>query len=101
MGRQRNGLAWILVNTRRSEAMEEENLTFTTAVNDCIIQQLNYIKRFGPKYMHIAGDDNFLANMFSWLACLSDADVPIVPLPKRDSLSMESLMSSLLISPFY
>jgi hypothetical protein len=64
---------------------DHKNLTFTTAVNDRVIRQLNYIKRFGPKYSHITGDDNFLADMFSRLSRLSDADVPISSLPKKES----------------
>jgi hypothetical protein len=45
--------------------MDHKNLTYTTAVNDLVLRQLNYIERFGPTYQHIAGEDNFLADMFS------------------------------------
>jgi hypothetical protein len=38
---------------------------YTTSVNNCVLRQLNYIERFGPTYQHIAGEDNFLADMFS------------------------------------
>jgi hypothetical protein len=81
---------------------DHKKLRFTTTVNERVIQQLNYIKCFGPKYMHIAGDNNFLANMFSRLAHLFNTDVPIIPLPKRESsVNGESLMLSLLkTSPF-
>jgi hypothetical protein len=59
---------------------DHNNLTFTSAVNDHVIWQLNYIERFGPKYLHITGDDNFLANMFSHLSRLSNANVPVAPI---------------------
>jgi hypothetical protein len=62
-----------------------KNLTFMTAVNDCVIWQLNFVKQFSPTYVHIAGYDNFLADMYSQLSCLSDANIPVDLLPKRES----------------
>ncbi len=32
---------------------------------------MNNVKSFGPTYAHIAGNDNFLADMFSCLDCLN------------------------------
>jgi hypothetical protein len=46
---------------------DHKNLTYTTSVNDRVLLQLNYTERFGPTYQHIAGNDNFLADMFSRL----------------------------------
>jgi hypothetical protein len=45
--------------------MDHKNLTYTSTVNDRVLRQLNYVERFGPKYQHITGDNNFLADMFS------------------------------------
>jgi hypothetical protein len=43
---------------------DHKNLTYSTLVNDWVLWELNYIERFGPKYLHILeGED-----MFSWLA---------------------------------
>jgi hypothetical protein len=46
---------------------DHKNLTYSTSVNGGVLRQLNYIKQFGPKYLHILGEDNFLADMFSRL----------------------------------
>jgi hypothetical protein len=65
-----------------------KNLTYTSTVNNCILHQLNYVERFGPTYKHIAGDDNFLADMFSQLDRLDEEystsqDTPL----KRESIN--------------
>jgi hypothetical protein len=60
-----------------------KNWTYTTSVNDRVLQQLNYIKWFGPTYQHISADDNFLANIFSRLHRLDDETTLL--LNKRES----------------
>jgi hypothetical protein len=54
-----------------------KNLTFTTAFNDHVICQLNFVEWFNPMYLHIAGDDNFLADMFSHLSRLQSPFLPL------------------------
>ena len=59
---------------------DHKNLTFTSAINDRVIRQLNYVERFHPTYTHISGDDNFLADMFSRLDRISN--IATSPIPK-------------------
>jgi hypothetical protein len=60
-----------------------KNLTYTTSVNDRVLRQLNHIERFGPTYQHIAGKNNFLANMFSQCNQLDEETTSF--LKKRES----------------
>jgi hypothetical protein len=46
---------------------DHTNLTYSTSVNDQVLQQVNCIEHFGPKYLLISGEGNFLADMFSRL----------------------------------
>jgi hypothetical protein len=75
---------------------DHKNLTFTTTVNDCVIRQLNFVERFHPTYLHITGDNNFLADMFSRLNRLSD-DVIAVNTPTKRESSVENYNFSFLI----
>jgi hypothetical protein len=64
-----------------------KNLTYTTSVNDHVLGQLKYIEQFGPSYTHISGEDNFLADMFSHLPRLEDANIFIPDAPsKRENI---------------
>ena len=56
---------------------DHKNLTFTTPVNNCVIPKLNFGECFTPTYLYITGDDNFLADIFSHLSRLSDANIPV------------------------
>ena len=69
---------------------DHKNLTYTSSVNDHVLRQLNYIERFGPEYLHIAGDDNFLADMFSRLHRLDDKFIPLDSSPKKRENSIEN-----------
>ena len=60
---------------------DHKNLTHRTDANQRVIRQLNYLEHFGPTYVHIAGDKNFLADMFSRL-------------PRRDDIPQEKESSS-------
>jgi hypothetical protein len=81
-----------------------KNLTYTLSVNQCVIRQLNYVERFGPKYVHISENDNFLADMFSQLDCLSKQTVDPLKKESTDSnfsfiLSDEELLECFLNLP--
>jgi hypothetical protein len=65
--------------------INHKNITFTTAFNNRVICQLNFVEGFNPTYLHIVGDDNFLADMFSRLSRLSNMDMPFEALPNRES----------------
>jgi hypothetical protein len=56
---------------------DHKNLTYSLSVNQWIIHQLNYIDRFTPKYNHIPGGYNFLADSFSHLPIQDDLDYPL------------------------
>jgi hypothetical protein len=56
--------------------MDHKNLTYSSSVNQQIIQQLKYIDKFVPEYNHIPGDDNLLADSFSHLLIRDDLDYP-------------------------
>jgi hypothetical protein len=51
-----------------------KNRTYSSTTNQQVIRQLNYLEDFSPKYDHIPGENNFLANAFSWLPCCEDLD---------------------------
>jgi hypothetical protein len=55
---------------------DHKNLTYSSSVNQRIIRQLNYVDEFAPKYIHIPGDHNFLADSFSRLPIRDDLDFP-------------------------
>lgn len=55
---------------------DHNNLTYSSSVNQRIVCQLNYIDKFAPKYHHIPGDKNFLANSFSHLPIRDNLDYP-------------------------
>jgi hypothetical protein len=77
--------ATMLLGTTINIHTNHKNLTYSTLVNKRVLHQLSYVKEFGPTYCHIAGKDNFLADMFSHLDHLFDLDVPHSDPSKRES----------------
>ena len=66
---------------------DHNNLTYNTSVNDHILCQLNYVKCFGPTYIHISGDKTFLTNMFSCLHRLNDNNLLAAPSKQESYVS--------------
>jgi rRNA-processing protein FCF1 len=46
---------------------DHKNLTYSSTVNQQVIWQLNYLKEYSPKYHHILGENNNIADTFSRL----------------------------------
>ena len=44
---------------------DHKNLTYLSTVNQRVIRHLNYVDEFAPKFHHIPGNENFLADSFS------------------------------------
>jgi hypothetical protein len=73
--------ATILIHT------DHKNLTYSTSISDRILHQLNYIECFGPTYIHIVGDDNFLSKMLSYLRLDNKTTPPDAPLKRESSVN--------------
>jgi hypothetical protein len=67
-----------------------KNLTYTPSVNQHVLHQLNYVKRFGLKHVHISGDDNMFADMFSHIDRLLSQMVS--PLKRESSVNNFSFL---------
>jgi hypothetical protein len=56
---------------------DHKNLTYASTVNQRVICQLNYLKEHSPKYEHIPGKNNVIADSFSHLPHHEDIDYPL------------------------
>jgi hypothetical protein len=67
----------MLLGTEIDTFTDHKNLTYSSVTNQQVICQLNYLEDFLPKYHHISGKKNFLANTFSRLPCREYIDYPL------------------------
>jgi hypothetical protein len=66
-----------LCNKKNTVHADHKNLTYASTVNQQVIRQLNCIKEQLPKYEHIPGKNNVIANSFSHLPCRENIDYPL------------------------
>jgi hypothetical protein len=55
---------------------DHKNLTYNSSANQRIIRQLNYLEEYSPRYHHLPGELNVIADVISRLPCRDDISYP-------------------------